>query len=148
MKRAITTVTLARVVTYSLLGALVLVAGLNAEIWPLSAFRLFSQLRTGESVTWEVATVTGDGHVTDVALPSASSESSARVRGAHHVLPRLGERPVPEQRRVLGSYLRAAGVATATVAAVRVYRVVRRTPTNGRGPGPVLRRRVHLEVRW
>ena len=37
----------ARLVTYSMVVVLLLVAAVHLELWPLTAFRLFSEVRTG-----------------------------------------------------------------------------------------------------
>jgi len=130
-------------VTYALVGALLVVGALDQELWPLSAFRLFSGLRTGQEVGWEVVAVDQERHLRSVPLSSAPG-----LRGSHHLLPTLRSRSPSARRRALARYIEGAGMAQRDLQAVRVYRVVRRTPTDGRGPGEVVTRRLELEVPW
>ncbi|MEJ7585556.1 MAG: hypothetical protein WKF43_16085 [Acidimicrobiales bacterium] len=53
-----------------------------------------------------------------------------------------------QRRRALARYLDGAGVDQRSLRAVRLYRVVRRTPTDGRGPGGLVARRLEFEVAW
>lgn len=113
---------LARTVTYGLCGVMLVVGAGQVELWPLTAFRLFSGVRTPESVSWQVAVVDARGVERTITLPSADE-----LGLPHHVLPALVDAPPAEQQATVWAYVEAAGEGAGSVAA-RVYAVTTRTP--------------------
>ncbi|QAY64578.1 hypothetical protein ET495_16780 [Xylanimonas allomyrinae] len=51
----------ARYVTYGMLAVLAVAAVANLELWPLTSFRLFSDVRTGTGATYQLVAVAPDG---------------------------------------------------------------------------------------
>jgi hypothetical protein len=114
-----------RVVVYGLVGLLAVAAVAEAEWWPVSSMRLFSQVRTDTAVVWEVHLVgaSGEDEVLDV------SSLGRGFRGAHHLVPRLAAMPAAERDAVCAAWADAAA-AQGHIAAVdvRIDRVVRSVP--------------------
>jgi len=123
-----------RIVTYGALLAVALVAFTGQEAWPLSSFSLFSEIRTGQSISWELVSVDGAGREHPVPLGRDLEVS----RGATHLMPGFHARSRREQQARAEAWLRGSGVALSTVRAVRIYRVVHQVSTDGRAPGRVV----------
>jgi hypothetical protein len=132
---------LARSVTYGLCGTLLLLGAAQIELWPLSAFRLFSSVRGPETVSWVVVTVDTDGgeHALDL------SRMHGSVGLPHHVLPTLVDASPAERTRVVKAYVDAAGEGASAVDA-KVYRVVSRTSTEADVPSAEVSRDLAYEV--
>jgi hypothetical protein len=130
-----------RAVTYGLCGGLLLLGIGQVELWPMSAFRLFSGVRGPEATSWVVTTVDagGDEHRVDLAA------LGGRVGLPHHVLPSLVDASPAERRAVLEAYVEAAGSTGGEVRA-RVYRVVSRISTEPEVPSTELSRDLVYEV--
>lgn len=131
----------ARGVTYGLCGGLLLLGVAQVELWPLSAFRLFSGVRGPETTSWQVVVVDADGTERPLDLGGMPDQ----VGLPHHVLPRLVEASSSVRRDALTAYVEAAGVDPAAIE-VRVYRVVSSTATAPDVPRTELSREVAYEV--
>jgi hypothetical protein len=132
---------LARVVTYGLCGTLLVLGAAQVELWPLSAFRLFSSVRGPETVSWVVVTVDAEGDEHTLDLSGMRDE----VGLPHHVLPTLIDASPAERTRVIEAYLDAAGEGASAVEA-KVYRVVSRTSTDAHVPSAEVSRDLAYEV--
>ncbi|QDW61625.1 hypothetical protein [Oerskovia sp. KBS0722] len=130
----------ARAVTYGLVLALLVTAALEAEVWPLTAYRLFSTVRTGTTVSLELVAETDDGdvlvHPTDHAEPLATTTRQ---------YPELAAAPPERRREMVSAWLDLAGIDPADVRAVRLERAVR-TPPDGASTGVERSRETVLEV--
>jgi hypothetical protein len=116
-----------RVVVYGLVALLAIAAAFDAEWWPVSSMRLFSQVRSDAAVTWEVRLVgpRGSEEVLDVAPLGRS------YRGAHHLVPELAAMAPGERDAVCRAWAEAAAAAGHVAALeVRIDRVVRSVPTS------------------
>ncbi|GIJ00208.1 hypothetical protein CLV28_1922 [Sediminihabitans luteus] len=117
----------ARVVTYGLVGVLVVGALAKVEVWPLTSFHLFSAVRTGTSVGLELVAVADDGSRAPVVLDPAHP---VLVTTAHEFGDLPGATPA-DQRRMVAAWLDAAHVDPADVSAVRLERVHRLADPDG-----------------
>ena len=132
----------ARVVTAALLLAILGVSLAEAEEWPLSAFRLFSATRSGETISWQLVTVDEAGNESVVDL-GVLPPSYGLV---HHLLPKLPARSPAAQRAEIESWLEGAGVDVDVLASARVYRVVSTVPKTAGGTREVVERTIATEV--
>lgn len=110
----------ARSVTYGLVLTLLLTATVQAEFWPLTAYRLFSAVRTGTTVTLDLVAETPDGDVTvrpaDRAAVLTTTTSQYQDLAA----------ATPERRHAMVvSWLTLAELDAADVSTVRLERTVR-----------------------
>jgi hypothetical protein len=135
------TVRLARTVTYGLCGTLLVLGAAQVELWPMSAFRLFSSVRGPETISWVVFTVDDQGEEHRVDLAGMRDQ----VGLPHHVLPMLLDASPAERADVLEAYVEAAGGDPGSHEA-RVYRVVSRTSTQADLPSTELSRDLAYEV--
>lgn len=111
----------ARAVTYGAVALLLAVALVQLELWPLTAYRLFSNVRTDSRVTLELVAVGDDGATTPVRLPSD------RVLGTTAHQYRDLEKASDERRRELvAAWLSAGSLDADEVAEVRLDRVRQR----------------------
>lgn len=111
----------ARAVTYGAVGLLLTVALVQLELWPLTAYRLFSNVRTDSRVTLELVAVGDDGVTSPVRLPSDQVLGTT----AHQF--RDLERASDERRRELvDAWLAAGAIDPDEVAEVRLDRVRQR----------------------
>ena len=96
-----------------------LVCGLfGLELWPLTGWRLFSQLRTDHQVAWRAMALGEDGEKQILAseLPHAYSNFPLVMRT-------FSELPGAEQEAVCRAWLEAAWRDRPGARAVRIYRV-------------------------
>ena len=122
----------ARLFGPGLVAVLLAVGVVEAEPWPLSSMRLFSQVRTDRSSGFEVFL---DGDRLDL------GELGRGFRGAHHLLPRFASMTQAERDDVCAAWATAAGRPGA---AVRIDRVTWTVPT---GPDEA-RREVARREAW
>jgi hypothetical protein len=123
---------MARLFGPGLVAVLLLVGVAEAEPWPLSSMRLFSQVRTDRSSGFEVFV---DGEQLHLA------ELGRGFRGAHHLLPRFDDMTDAERDDVCRAWADAAGHPGAEV---RVDRVTWTIPTGDDDP----RREVARREAW
>lgn len=109
----------ARRVTYSAVGVLLLVALVQVELWPLTAFRLFSDVRTGTRSSIELVAVGADGTRTPIRLDPRNPVVVTTGRQYANVATAAPD----EQRAMVRAWLTAAGIDPATVADARLERV-------------------------
>ncbi|CAN5758179.1 hypothetical protein BH10ACT1_BH10ACT1_31100 [soil metagenome] len=130
----------ARVVTYGLIGLLLVVAAGQLEPWPFSSFRLFSERRTGERVAYVLVALDDGGRAHPVRLGPAPES----VRAGQRQLPGLAELPSARRRSKVRALLDLAapdptGFDPRTARSVVVQRVTRRLDPGG-GPATELDR--------
>ena len=135
-------VRLARAVTYGLLAAMVGTVATGSELWPLSQFELFSGVRTGTSVTWQLVTVDGQGEETVVDLGGLPPNLDL----VHHLLPGLRDQSLPDQQEAARRWLEAADTDDPATVAVRVYAVRRTVPIAAEGVSAELERSLTVEI--
>lgn len=111
--------------TYGLVAAILGTALSGSELWPLSQFELFSSVRSGESVAWQLVTVDADGAEAVVDLGGVPP----RLGLVHHLLPRLNEQEHADQQESVRLWLHAAVPDRPEPASVRIYQVRQTTPT-------------------
>ena len=117
--------------------ALATAGALEAEWWPVSSMRLFSQVRGERAAGYEVFLVDADGTARRLDVASLGRE----FRGALHLLPRFAEMTQAERDDVCEAWAAAAG---GSAVSVRIDRVVRMVPTDDDEP----RREVERRVAW
>lgn len=110
----------ARGVTWSAVGLLLLVAAFQHELWPLTAYRLFSDVRTGTAASVELVAVAPDGTRTPVRLDPRNPVVATTGRQ----YPRVRDAAPGEQRVMVRAWLQAAGIDPGGVADARFERVV------------------------
>ncbi|OCI29586.1 hypothetical protein [Oerskovia enterophila] len=113
----------ARLVTYGLLLTLLFTAAAEAELWPFTAYRLFSEVRTGTTVSLDLVAATAEGDVVvqpgDRAAPLVTTTRQYQDLAA----------ATPERRReMVTAWLGLAGIDPGTVRSVRLERTVRTLP--------------------
>lgn len=111
----------------------------QTEAWPITAYRLFSGVRTGNQVAYELVAVDRDGAARPVRFRGDTVATTA------HQFPSLRTLPEAEQREKVRTWLRLADIDPATVTVVRLERVTRRLDPNG-GPATETGRRIVVEV--
>lgn len=109
----------ARAVTYGAVALLLAVAALELEAWPLTSYRLFSSVRTGEGTSSALVAVGHDGTRTPVVMPPGKA---VLVTTAHLHDELVRARP-ERQRQMVTSWLEIAGIDPAGVASVRLEHV-------------------------
>jgi len=130
-----------RLVTYGLVAGLLLVAQLETEWWPVTSFRLFSQVRTDRSTALQLVAVDAGGGRTPVQLDDVTH----RVGNVVQQLELLREDPPEVQRAKATAWLELVDLDPATVERVDLERVLRRLDPDG-GPAAEVGRTVVAEI--
>ncbi|MCM0640742.1 hypothetical protein [Cellulomonas wangsupingiae] len=115
---------LARAVTWTLVGTLLAVGATEYELWPLTAYRLFSNVRTGTASSLELVAVSADG----TRIPLRLDSSNPVVATTVWQYGRIPDADPAEQRRLVRAWLHVAGIDPSGVAEVRLERA--RTTTD------------------
>ncbi|WP_157465474.1 hypothetical protein [Cellulomonas sp. Leaf395] len=110
-----------RAVTWSVLAVMAVVAVGQLELWPLTAFRLFSETRTADQTRLELVAEHRDG--TD--QPLLVSETNPVVVTTDRQFGDLPGESEEVQREMVLAWLSVSGVDPATVASVRLDRIAR-----------------------
>ena len=110
-----------RVVTWSFLAVLAIVAVGGLELWPLTAFRLFSEVRTADQTRLELVAERLDG----TEEPLLVSETNPVLVTTDRQFPDLPREPAEVQREMVLAWLDVSGVDPATVGSVRLDRIAR-----------------------
>ena len=110
-----------RIVTWSLLAVLTVCAVGGLELWPLTAFRLFSEVRTADQSRLELVAEHLDG--TDE--PLLVAETNPVLVTTDRQFPDLPREPEEVQREMVLAWLGVSGVDPATVGSVRLDRIAR-----------------------
>lgn len=112
-----------RLAVYLTLIALVGCVAAEAELWPLSSFRLFSERRTGTRVEWRLVVV--DAHGTESPADTAAMGRGFRQLG--HQLPVLARASADERGEACAAWQSRLPQADS----LRVYRrvIVQASPT-------------------
>jgi hypothetical protein len=100
------------------LGAFIVCGLLGLELWPLTGWRLFSQLRTDHQVAWQATSVGAEGkkQIRFAELPRAYRNFPLVMR-TYSALPRV------EQLEACRLWLDAAQRQLPAVAEMRIYRI-------------------------
>lgn len=111
---------LARRVTYGTLAVLLLAGAAQVDFWPLSAYKLFSGVRTDTVTATRLVATLDDG--TEAVVDRGADPVLAPTQ---NLVPRVAE-AVPSAREVmLGVWLEQAGLRPTAVREVRAERVRR-----------------------
>jgi len=110
-----------RVVTWSFLAVLAVFAVGQLELWPLTAFRLFSEVRTADQTRLELVAE----HLDGTEEPLLVSETNPVLVTTDRQFPDLPREPEEVQREMVLAWLGVSGVDPATVGSVRLDRVAR-----------------------
>ena len=107
-----------RVFVAVFLSAFLVCGLLGLELWPLTGWRLFSQLRTDHQVAWRATAMSADGEtqIRFAELPRAYHNFSLVMRT-------FSELPRSEQTDACRTWLDAARREQPRVTAVRIYRI-------------------------
>lgn len=127
-----------RVFVAMFLSAFTVCGLLGLELWPLTGWRLFSQLRTDHQVGWR-ATVVGEGGESQIAF----SQLPRAYRNFPLVMRTFAGLPRAEQTAACRAWLDAAQRERPGASEVRIYRVDwylshRRGPRDGPPPRSTL----------
>lgn len=112
----------ARAVTLAIVGVIVLGALAEVEAWPVTAFRLFSQVRTDTSSSLQLVVVHPDGSTAPLVLEP--DDDVVVITG--HQFATLRDLPPARQRAKVDAWLDLAHVSRADAASVRLERVTLR----------------------
>lgn len=110
-----------RVVTWSILAVLAVAAVGQLEVWPVTAFRLFSETRTGDQSRLELVAEHRDG--TDE--PLLVDETNPVLYTTDRQYPDLARESPEVRRAMVRAWLDVSGVDPATVRSVRLDRIAR-----------------------
>ena len=113
----------ARLVTYGLVLALLFTAAAEAELWPLTAYRLFSEVRTGTTVSLDLVAATAEGDV----VVQPGDRAAPLVTTTRQYQDLAGATP-DRRREMVTAWLGLAGIDPGTVRSVRLERTVRALP--------------------
>ncbi|CAA9222776.1 MAG: hypothetical protein AVDCRST_MAG50-677 [uncultured Acidimicrobiales bacterium] len=105
-----------RIAVYIFLAAILACGVLQIEVWPFSAFRLFSTVRTGTAVRWDLVAVDDRG----VETPADLAAMGRGYRQSGHLLPDVVEASADEQDSACRAWLDG----DRDVRLLRVYRSV------------------------
>lgn len=110
-----------RVVTWSLLTVLAVAAVGGLELWPLTAFRLFSEVRTADQSRLELVAE----HLDGTEEPLLVDETNPVLVTTDRQYPDLRGQSEQVQREKVLAWLAVSGVDPATVDSVRLDRIAR-----------------------
>ena len=130
-----------RVVTYGMVAGLLVAAQLEVEVWPVTSFRLFSQIRTDRSVALQLVAVDAQG----ARLPVPLDDVSDRVGNVVQQLELLRTDDTEVQRAKATAWLQLVGIGPEGVVRAELERVQRRLDPAG-GPATVVDRSVVVVI--
>jgi hypothetical protein len=107
-----------RAFVVAFLGAFVLCGLFGLELWPLTGWRLFSQLRTDHQVAWQATAVGEDGET-----PIRFATLPRTYRNFPLVMRTYSELPHAEQLAACHLWLNAAQRQSPAATAMRIYRI-------------------------
>ena len=107
----------ARAVTWTVLGVIALGALVEAEAWPVTAFRLFSTVRTADGASLRLVATGADGVRVTVPMPA-----DAPLSATSHQLAELRDLPTGARREKVVAWLRLAGLDPAAFTSAAVER--------------------------
>lgn len=112
---------LARTVTFTTIGVLLLAAAVQVEAWPLTAYRLFSVVRTDSQTTYQLVTVGVDGTEAPLRVDPGNPVLDT-TRRQYADLPGLS---ASRRREKVLAWVAAAHLNPADVQSVRLERATR-----------------------
>ncbi len=127
---------------YGFLALFVVCAALGIEWWPLTGFKLFSQVRTDSVSGWQITTVDCVGHETAV-------DFDALPRGFHgwfQIAGRFPKMTGDERASVMADWAGAVVAEGGVVATVRVYRTRQPVRTDFDRPPPAAERTLRYDL--
>ncbi|MGH9164584.1 MAG: hypothetical protein ACRDZW_03590 [Acidimicrobiales bacterium] len=120
-----------RPLVYGFLALLLASSALGVEAWPLTGWRLFSQVRTGEVAGWQVVTVDAAG----AEAPLDVAALGRAYRGVSWILGDFATMTQAERDEVCRAWVARSGSSGAR--SVRVYRTRRAVPAGSATPAPL-----------
>lgn len=130
-----------RLVTYGLVVGLLVGAWTNAEVWPVTSFRLFSAVRTDRTYGLELVAVRPDGHRETVKL----GDGGGSVANPSHQLTAIRDASPATRRSRVIAMIDLSGLEVSDYRVVRLERIERRLDPDG-GPSTEVARTVVAEV--
>lgn len=125
----------ARLVTYGVLAVMALAVRFEVEAWPVTSYRLFSNVRTSTQSRLVLYAVDLDGVRTKVDL----AHGELGVLNTRHQLADVGSASPQRQREMVLAWLRGGGIEPADVTAAVIERVRSRISTDGDRPTVISR---------
>lgn len=125
--------------TYPLLILLAFAVFQQVEAWPITSYRLFSKVRTDQSIALVLTVVHHNGETATLRLPGDTVTTTR-----HQYRSLIGAKPA-EQKTKVRVWLAAAKIDQRSVRSVRLERVIRRLDPSG-GPAKEIRRVTVAEV--
>lgn len=129
----------ARLVTYGLVVVVAFGVVEEVEAWPVTSYRLFSQVRTGQTIMLELVAIGANDRRTVV---RPHGKVGAAIRHQYRELPALD---LAARRNEVRGWLAAGGIDADGPTIVRLERVTRQLDLSG-GPATELSRVVVVEV--
>lgn len=109
-----------RVAVYAFLTAFVVCGFASIEAWPFSSFKLFSQVRDSERVTWTVEATTSDGESVPITMKDLPlGYGNTILRAAH-----FDEYTVAERNEICRAWATALLEDDVEIRSVAVFRSV------------------------
>jgi len=107
----------ARIVTYSAIAVLLVAALVQVDIWPVTAYRLFSNLRTADGTSLTLWAVGPDGERTNL-----RPDGNPVLVTTGHLYGELADADPARAREMVGAWLGLAGIDPADVSQVVLER--------------------------
>lgn len=129
-----------RLFVYGFLALVLATSGLGVEVWPLTGWRLFSQVRTDTVSGWQVVAVGEGGQ-------ESRLEPSSLGRGYRGTSWRLADFPTmpPHERDEVCRVWADGAFGVGAVDSVRIYRTRRPVRTDREQPVPTAARVLRYE---
>lgn len=124
-----------RLVTYGILGAMVLAVAFHVEAWPMTSFRLFSFVRTSTQSELVLYAVDGAGARTEVPI----DRDQRSVLNTERQLADVKGASPSRQQAMLDAWFDDAGLDPSRYAAALIQRITTRTQRDGSPPVEVAR---------
>lgn len=129
-----------RVTVYAFLAAVLACGFFSVEAWPLTGWKLFSQVRSSQQTGWLATATTADGREAPIDFASLGRGYT----GALHVMGELPRRSRSERTAICGVWLDAVRQQPERPVAVHIYRT-RSTVPRTDAPAPPAKRTLYLE---
>jgi hypothetical protein len=132
----------ARLVTYGVVGVIVLAGVTGHEYWPLSGFRLFSEVRSSQQTTYSVVVVNEQGQSSVLDLGALPDNYSGHVQ----MLPAMVTKSADEQAAIVQAWLVGLGLTPGEYTSAEIYRSASEVPADSAEPAVVTDRELVLTV--
>jgi hypothetical protein len=130
-----------RLFAYALLLAVVLPPVTGTSHWPFTTLKLFSQVRQPVQWGWDVTMTTADG----VTSPVPWTRLPRSFHFHNHVLRRFPSMTASQRQQSCDAWADAVRAVGPDPVRLQVFRIQRRVPTDGKAPGPLVRRDLRFQ---